>query len=314
MSNSDTAHSALLQELNNMVSESRNEQTMDLDLLGSMQILQKINDEDQKVASSVRAALPDIARAVDLAVTAFSKGGRLVYIGAGTSGRLGILDAVECVPTFSVSEHMVIGIIAGGDRAICHAVEGAEDNKQLAIDDLKHANLTAKDVVVSIAASGRTPYAISALEYAANIGAPTVAVSCNPGAPMFAYADVAISAVVGAEALTGSTRMKSGTAQKMILNMISTASMIRSGKTFENLMVDVNATNEKLRVRALRIVMQATNCVAEEADIALQAANNNAKLAILMVLTGVDATKGKTMLAHRAGFLREAVKDFNENC
>lgn len=303
-----TQYHHLLQELESIPSEGRNPNTMDIDLLSSRDILKKINAEDQRVADAVAAAIDDIAAAVDLIVAAFAKGGRLIYMGAGTSGRLGILDAVECLPTFSVPENMVVGIIAGGDRAICRAVEGAEDNRALAIQDLANAELTSDDVVVGIAASGRTPYVISALEYASNVGASTVAVACNPQAPIFVPAQVKICAEVGAEALTGSTRMKSGTAQKMILNMLSTAAMIRSGKTYQNLMVDVNASNEKLRARAIRIVMQATDCQKELAESILKQANDSAKLAILMILTGMSAEQGAEQLSIHKGFLRASVE------
>ena len=225
----------LISELNSILSETRNAETLNIDLLSTDAILQKINEEDQKVALAIKPALNNIGIAVDMIVDAFRDNGRLIYLGAGTSGRLGILDAVECIPTFSVKKDMVIGIIAGGERAIKYAVEGAEDNQEASIEDLKAINFSAKDVLVGIAASGRTPYVISALKYAKLIGAKTVAVGCNPNSAIGKEADVDICAAVGPEILTGSTRMKSGTAQKLILNMLSTASMIKIGKTYQNL-------------------------------------------------------------------------------
>lgn len=298
----------LLNELHSILSESRNSSTLDIDLLSTEAILQKINEEDQKVALAIKPALPNIAKAVDCIVAAFQKQGRLIYIGAGTSGRLGILDAVECMPTFSVTENMVVGIIAGGEKAIKRAVEGAEDNEEAAIVDLVAINLKANDVVVGIAASGRTPYVISALKYAREVGARSVSVSCNPNSAIAKEADIEICAAVGAEILTGSTRMKSGTAQKLILNMLSTASMIRIGKTYQNLMVDVSASNAKLYARALLIVMQATDCDEETATQALQEAGNEAKLAILMILTDINAAQATALLQQHHGFLRKAVQ------
>lgn len=298
----------LLNELNTILSESRNADTLNIDLLSTDAILQKINQEDQKVALAIKPALGNIGIAVDMIVEAFTNKGRLIYLGAGTSGRLGILDAVECVPTFSVAKDMVIGIIAGGEKAIKDAVEGAEDNQQAAIEDLKAIHFNAKDVLVGIAASGRTPYVISALKYAQQIGAKSVAVSCNPNSPIGKEADVDICAAVGAEILTGSTRMKSGTAQKLILNMLSTASMIKIGKTYQNLMVDVNASNEKLYARALLIVMQATDCDEKTASDALQSAGNEAKVAIMMILTGANTSEAVSLLKQHDGFLRKAVE------
>ncbi|MFC3094048.1 N-acetylmuramic acid 6-phosphate etherase [Alteromonas sediminis] len=303
----------LLSQLETITSECRNPNTLDIDLLSTRQIVEKINREDHLVAGVVGKALDNIAMAADKIVEAFKQGGRLVYLGAGTSGRMGILDAVECLPTFSVPAGMVVGIIAGGDKAIKVAVEGAEDDGDGAIRDLKNIGFCEKDVLVAIAASGRTPYAISGLEYARAIGAVAVAVACNKGAPMFEAADIAICAEVGPEALTGSTRMKSGTAQKMILNMLTTASMIRIGKSYENLMVDVNASNEKLRARAIRIVMQASGCQKEVAAQALKLAGNSAKLAILMVLTGLGAQDAKALLDKNHGFLRASVEDKQGN-
>lgn len=298
----------LLNELESFISEGRNPETMDLDTLPVLGLLQKINSEDQKVALAVREVLPQIADAVAFIVTAFERGGRLVYLGAGTSGRLGILDAVECPPTFSVPDDMVIGLIAGGEGAIRKAVEGAEDDPELAMADLKAIHFGPDDVLVGIAASGRTPYVVGGLQYARSLGAKTVAIACNPGTAITQNADVAICPVVGPEALTGSTRMKSGTAQKMVLNMLSTASMIRVGKAYQNLMVDVHASNEKLYARAVRIVMQATGCTAEQASSTLQQTGYKTKLAILHILTGLELTESQKLLEQKRGQLRPAVQ------
>jgi N-acetylmuramic acid 6-phosphate etherase len=308
MKNNMMQGNPLISELSGILSESRNQDTQDIDLLSTLGILEKINAEDHKVPLAIQAALPAIARAVDAIVSAFNQGGRLVYIGAGTSGRLGILDAVECLPTFSVPESMVIGIIAGGEKAIKRAVEGAEDNREAAIADLQAIQFNQHDMLVGIAASGRTPYVIAALDYAKKVGATTAAVSCNPASPIGKAAHIDICAMVGPEILTGSTRMKSGTAQKLILNMLSTASMIRIGKTYQNLMVDVNASNEKLYARARLIVMQATDCDEHTASTALSAAGNEAKVAIMMILTNCNAQEAKAMLQEHKGFLRRAVE------
>jgi N-acetylmuramic acid 6-phosphate etherase len=300
----------LIQQLEGLVSEGRNPNTMALDTLSTYDLLGVINKEDQKVALAVANELPNITAAVDFAVNSIQNGGRLIYVGAGTSGRLGVLDAVECRPTFSVSDDLVIGIIAGGEKAITHAVEGAEDCKESGIKDLQEVALTHSDMVVGIAASGRTPYVISALKYAKSLGCITASVVCNPTSPMLTISNVGICAQVGPECLTGSTRMKSGTAQKLILNMLSTATMVKLGKVFENLMVDVNASNQKLRARAIRIVMQATTCGQEQAQLSLEKADNSAKLAILMILTGTDASVAKTMLQLNQGHLRNSLEGF----
>lgn len=299
----------LLNELDSFISEGRNPLTMDLDTLPTIELLKKINAEDQKVAQAVHEVLPEIEKAVGFIVDSFNKGGRLIYIGAGTSGRLGILDAVECPPTFSVSDNMVIGLIAGGETAIRKAVEGAEDNPELAVSDLKALDFNQHDVLVGIAASGRTPYVVGGLDYARSLGAKTVAVACNPGTAITQHVDAAICPVVGPEALTGSTRMKSGTAQKMVLNMLSTASMIRIGKAYQNLMVDVHASNEKLYARAVRIVMQATGCEAEQASATLKQTGYKTKLAILHILTGLELDKSQQLLEQKKGLLRQAVEE-----
>ncbi len=300
--------SELIDELKTITTEGQNLDTLDIDILDVVGVLEKINNEDKKVAGVVKLIIPEIAKAVDKIVEAFAQGGRLIYIGAGTSGRLGVLDAAECPPTFSVSDKQVLGIIAGGDKAIKKAVEGAEDSETLAIENLKGVKLTAKDVLVGIAASGRTPYVISAMNYGKTVGATVVGLSCSYNEKFAQANDINLCAVVGAEALTGSTRMKSGTAQKLILNMLSTASMIRSGKSYRNLMIDVSSSNEKLYARAVRIIMQATECDYECAKNALDTAENNTKLATFMVLTGLELTVAKAYLLQSKGFLRKAVE------
>ncbi|ENN2393340.1 N-acetylmuramic acid 6-phosphate etherase [Vibrio alginolyticus] len=300
---------ALIAALSHLVSEGRNPDTMDIDLLPSIDIVQRINQQDKLVPLAVEKVLPEIAEAVDKITEAFKVGGRLFYIGAGTSGRLGVLDASECPPTFGTDPEMVVGIIAGGKEAMFRAKEGAEDDPALGEQDLKENTLTQRDVVVGIAASGRTPYVIGGLEYANKLGATTVALSCNPDSPIADIADIAISPVVGPEALTGSTRLKSGTAQKLVLNMLTTASMIRLGKSYQNLMVDVKATNAKLVARAARIVMQATDCTNQEAKTALKETDYDAKLAILMILTGLDKESATEQLNAKQGYLRKVVID-----
>lgn len=303
-----TSTTHLIAQLETLVSEDRNPGTMDLDQRSTASLLTVINQEDQKVALAVSDALPEIAEAVDHIVASLKQGGRIIYMGAGTSGRLGVLDAVECRPTFSVSNELVIGLIAGGERALIHAVEGAEDNEQAGVEDLKSVNLTPVDIVIGIAASGRTPYVIGGLHYANAIGCQTVCLVCNPTAPLLTIANTGICVTVGPECLTGSTRMKSGTAQKLVLNMLSTASMVKMGKVYENLMVDVDASNKKLEARAIRIVMQATQCSREQAETALMQANKRAKLAILMLLTNTDAEQAATVLNNANGFLRQALE------
>ncbi|WP_105370178.1 N-acetylmuramic acid 6-phosphate etherase [Neorhizobium huautlense] len=297
----------LISELEGLVSEDRNPRSMEIDLFPTVEVLRSINEEDKGVPSAVEKVIPQIAEAVDDIVRAFRKGARLVYIGAGTSGRLGVLDASECPPTFSVPEGMVVGLIAGGTEALMHAIEGAEDDPDQGRQALADIGLTADDVVVGIAVSGRTPYVIGALTYAKTLGARTVALSCNPNSAIAAIADIAISPVVGPEILTGSTRLKSGTAQKLILNMLTTASMIRIGKTYQNLMVDLHASNRKLVARAARIVMQATGCSPDEAREVLDLTENDVKLAILIQLTGMDVGSARTALEGAGGFLRKAI-------
>ncbi|WP_047690201.1 N-acetylmuramic acid 6-phosphate etherase [Vibrio sp. ZOR0018] len=304
---------ALLSALSHLISEGRNPDTMDIDLLSAQEIVERLNQQDKHVPLAVEKVLPEIALAVDRITYAFKHSGRLIYIGAGTSGRLGVLDASECPPTFGVSDQMVIGLIAGGKEAMFSAKEGAEDCAELGIQDLKSIHFTDQDVVVGIAASGRTPYVIGALEYANDLGATTIALSCNPDSPIAELAQIAISPVVGPEALTGSTRLKSGTAQKLVLNMLTTASMIRLGKSYQNLMVDVKATNRKLIARAVRIVMQATDCERAEAEYLLAQSNNNVKVAILMHLTGLSYAEAMDKLTESDGFLRRAMESEHES-
>ena len=298
---------ALLQQLNQLITEQRNPNSMQLDSLSAQELVALINREDQQVALEVEKCLPQIASAVEKIVAAFERGGRLVYVGAGTSGRLGVLDASECPPTYGVKPEMVVGLIAGGDHALRHPIEGAEDNVQQGQADLKEIDFSARDVLVGIAASGRTPYVLGALNYAKQLGATTVSIASNPKSKMAEVADIAIETVVGPEVLTGSSRMKSGTAQKLVLNMLTTASMVLIGKCYQNLMVDVQASNEKLKARALKIVMEATECDNEAAANVLAKANGQVKLAILMQLSGLDALEAQSLLDKSNGKLRQAL-------
>ena len=298
----------LLQTLSTLITEQRNPNSMHVDSLSALEIVQLMNQEDKQVPLAIEKCLPQIAQAVECIVAAFQQGGRLVYIGAGTSGRLGVLDASECPPTFGVSPEMVKGIIAGGERALRHPIEGAEDSKEQAVIDLQTIQFSSKDVLVGIAASGRTPYVIGALEYAKSLGSATVSIASNPNSAMANIVDIAIDTVVGPEVLTGSSRLKSGTAQKLVLNMLTTASMILMGKCYQNLMVDVQASNEKLKARAIRIVMQATDCEKALAEETLKLADQNAKLAIMMILSGLDRAQAEALLEKHQGKLQLALK------
>ena len=298
----------LLQTLSTLITEQRNPNSMHVDSLSALEIVQLMNQEDKQVPLAIEKCLPQIAQAVECVVAAFQQGGRLVYIGAGTSGRLGVLDASECPPTFGVSPEMVKGIIAGGERALRHPIEGAEDSKAQAVVDLQTIQFSSKDVLVGIAASGRTPYVIGALEYAKSLGSVTVSIASNPNSAMANIVDIAIDTVVGPEVLTGSSRLKSGTAQKLVLNMLTTASMILMGKCYQNLMVDVQASNEKLKARAIRIVMQATDCEKALAEETLKLADQNAKLAIMMILSGLDRAQAEALLEKHHGKLQLALK------
>ena len=298
----------LLQTLSTLITEQRNPNSMHVDSLSALEIVQLMNEEDKQVPLAIEKCLPQIAQAVECIVAAFQQGGRLVYIGAGTSGRLGVLDASECPPTFGVSPEMVKGIIAGGERALRHPIEGAEDSKEQAVVDLQTIQFSSKDVLVGIAASGRTPYVIGALEYAKSLGSVTVSIASNTNSAMANIVDIAIDTVVGPEVLTGSSRLKSGTAQKLVLNMLTTASMILMGKCYQNLMVDVQASNEKLKARAIRIVMQATDCDKALAEETLKQADQNAKLAIMMILSGLDRAQAEALLEKHQGKLQLALK------
>lgn len=293
--------------LNQMVTESRNPASAAIDTLSTLAMLRVINAEDQRVAPAVEATLPQVAELVDKVVEAFAQGGRLIYCGAGTSGRLGILDASECPPTYGTPAQQVVGLIAGGHPAILAAVENAEDDRDQGAQDLRDLHFTSRDVLVGIAASGRTPYVLGAMVYAKQQGATVAAIVCNPGSEMSLAADIAIEPVVGAEVVTGSSRMKAGTAQKLVLNMITTGAMIRSGKVYGNLMVDVAATNAKLLQRQVNIVMAATECDLHQAEAALNACDRHCKTAILMLLSGVSAEEARAMLARHRGFIRQAL-------
>ncbi|MEN4769982.1 N-acetylmuramic acid 6-phosphate etherase [Duffyella gerundensis] len=295
-------------DLSALTTEGRNAASTDIDRLSTLEMLTVINQEDKKVALAVEAILPAIARAVDAIVAAFAQGGRLIYCGAGTSGRLGILDASECPPTFGTPRSQVVGLIAGGHQAILQAVENAEDNQQQGAQDLIDIGFSRHDVLVGIAASGRTPYVLGALEHANATGAVTAALSCNPHSPMAQLAQIALTPVVGPEVITGSSRMKAGTAQKLVLNMLTTGAMIRSGKVYGNLMVDVEATNQKLVQRQIDIVMQASDCSADEARAALDACGGHCKTAILMRLADLNAAAAQALLAAHKGFIRQALQ------
>lgn len=292
-----------------LATERRNPRSMNLDRMSSHQIAQLMNDEDEHVVHAVREVLPWVVLAISLATKSLQRGGRIIYLGAGTSGRLGLLDAAECPPTFGVSPERVIGLIAGGAPAMLEAVEGAEDSTTQAKDDLHRIGLSTADCVIGLSASGRTPYVVHGLTYAKELGCATVAIACTRDSEIGRVADVAIEPKTGAEVLTGSTRLKAGTAQKMILNMISTGSMVAMGKTYQNLMVDVRPTNEKLRARARRIVVEATGCDARIAERTLRAAGGNAKTAIVMILLGVSYQEAKDALYDADGKVGFAVAE-----
>ncbi len=296
-----------MDNINNLGTEQRNEKTKDLDLLSTMQILEIMNEEDLNVVAGVKKALPQIEKVVEAMIVTLKNGGRIIYAGAGTSGRTGIIDAVECGPTFGCTDEF-LGLMAGGYDAIVNAVEGTEDKKELCVEDLKNNNFTSKDLFVGVAASGRTPYVIGGIEYAKEIGAKTACVCCNLNTKIGSMVDYPIEVSAGPEILTGSTRLKSGTCQKVIINMLSTASMVGMGKVYKNLMVDVMATNEKLIERCRQIVMAATDCDWQTADKALNISGNHCKEAIVMILLGVDLDTAKTKLSEAKGFVRKAVE------
>lgn len=293
--------------LKNMETEMRNPVTMHIDRCSSREIVKLINDEDHKVADVVETQLDQIAAVIDAVSARMKKGGRLIYMGAGTSGRLGVLDAAECLPTYGVSPDLVVGLIAGGKDAMFRAKEGAEDSAELGEKDLKDLHLCEKDSVVGLAASGRTPYAEGGLKYARSIGAFTASVACVSHADISALADVAIEAVTGPEVVTGSTRMKAGTAEKMICNMISTGTMIRYGKVYENLMVDVQPTNDKLVERARNIIAESVGCSYEKASKLLEDSGFTVKIAILMGITGCDREHAQDLLNQSEGNVHDAI-------
>ena len=294
-------------DIKSLTSEQRNSASANLDQLSTLELVKLFNSEDDKVTQAIKLELPLIAAAIDVIAHAFQQNGRLIYIGAGTSGRLGVLDASECPPTFGVGHQQVQGIIAGGEAAMFKAQEGAEDDVNAAQVDLAKIQLTPQDVVVGIAASGRTPYVIGGLTFANKLGCDTIAISCNNDAPISSIAKIAITPVVGPEVLTGSSRMKAGTAQKLVLNMLSTGAMVRTGKVYQNLMVDVKTSNEKLIIRSENIIMDVTGVARERAQALLVQANQHVKSAILMELNGVDYDTATQQLADNHGFLRQAL-------
>lgn len=294
-------------DLSKLTTEMRNPNTMNLDTLTPLEFVEIMNKEDAKVIEAVNKVLPEIAKVITWTTEALRNGGRIIYMGAGTSGRLGVLDAVECPPTFGVSPDVVVGLMAGGEKAFVKAVEGAEDSETLGTEDLKEIGLNEKDVVIGIAASGRTPYVIHALRYARSIGVKTAIIACNKDSKMSKEADMAIEPVPGPEVLTGSTRLKAGTAQKLVLNMISTGSMVGVGKAYENLMVDVMQSNEKLKTRAENIVIAATECDRAEAKEKIELADGSVKLAITMILLKTDAKTASKKLNDAKGHIRRTL-------
>ncbi|MGM0333203.1 N-acetylmuramic acid 6-phosphate etherase [Enterococcus sp. AZ050] len=293
--------------LEGLTTEARNEATKKIDQVSTLEMVTLINQEDQKVAQAIEKVLPQIATAIDAAAERFKKGGRLIYCGAGTSGRLGALDAIELTPTYSVSPERAFGILAGGEKAMYQAIEGAEDSKELAIEDLTQHQLTARDVVIAIAASGRTPYAVSAIEYGKKVGALTISVTCNNQSPMNQLAEIGIAPIVGPEVITGSTRMKAGSAQKMVLNMFSTGIMVKVGNIYQNLMVNVQPTNEKLMQRATNIIKEAAEIEESQAKEYLEASQLEVAPAIVMAKAHVDFQKAKQLLAEHDGRISEVL-------
>ena len=304
------AESDLFRQLQSLTTEKRNPRSMRIDAASTEEILRIINDEDARVVPAVRAELPYIAEAVEIVVEAFHNGGRLIYAGAGTSGRLGVLDAAECPPTFGSPPELVQGLIAGGKEAMFVAQEGAEDHESNGRDALEDLGITPNDVICGIAASRRTPFVVGAVKYAREVGCKTLFVTCNPRSQfdLHEWVDVAICAAVGPEVIMGSTRMKSGTAQKLVLNMITTAAFVRMGKVYENMMIDLQMTNEKLKERSKRIVMIATGVDYPEAKRVLDAAGGHVKTALVMILAGVDADAARARLDAADGFVREAIE------
>lgn len=294
-------------DLGKLSTEQRNPNTAQIDSVSTLEMVRLINEEDKKVALAVEQVLPEIAQAIDLIAAQFKRGGRLFYIGAGTSGRLGILDASECPPTYGVDFGMVVGLIAGGDGAIRKAVEGAEDSRELGMNDLKAHNFNVEDVLVGLAASGRTPYVIGGLTYAKTLGAHTIAIACTQHSQIGSLAEIAIEPLPGPEVVAGSTRMKAGTAQKLVLNMLSTGAMIKIGKVYGNLMVDVQASNEKLVERCKRIVCEATGVDRPRAEELLNLTRYDVKLAILIQKTGLAPEAAIQLLQQAEGYLQQAI-------
>ena len=290
-----------------IATELRNSNTMTIDQKETSEILKLMNDEDKLVAYAIEKEIPVISKIVDAGVVSLQNNGRIIYIGSGTSGRLGVLDAVECPPTFGVDSNVFIGLIAGGEKAFIKAQEGAEDNEKQGMLDLKDIKLNSNDLVIGIAASGRTPYVIGALKYANEIGCKSVSIAITSQSEVAKYANIALEVVVGPEVVTGSTRLKAGTAQKLILNMISTSIMIKVGKVYQNLMVDVQQTNHKLVERAKRIVMEATDCDYETAQSTLELCNGHAKTAIVMILTNSSLDTAEKKLKMANGFIRNTL-------
>lgn len=302
----------LIKTLENLVTEGRNKNTLQIDKEDTLGIIELINNEDKTVAYAVEEQKESIAKAVNIIIDRMKQGGRLFYIGAGTSGRIGILDATECPPTYGVDFELVQAIIAGGNQAIFKAIEGAEDDKELGKQDIIDRGVTSKDVICGIAASGRTPYVIGAMEYAKELGCAVLSITMNPNSEMSKKADLPINIIVGAEVIMGSTRMKSGTAQKMVCNMLTTASMVKMGKVYSNLMVDVKTSNEKLVERAKRIIMIATNVKYDVAEKFLEEADNSVKLAIFMIKSGLDKDSAKSILDRQEGYISEALKSIEK--
>lgn len=299
-----------MEHLHELTTEMRNQASERLDQMTSLEIVTLMNEEDKKVAHAVELVLPEVAKAVDLITAALDKGGRLYYFGAGTSGRLGVLDAAECPPTFGTDAELVQGVIAGGAAALLHAIEGAEDSMETGREDVRRHNVQAKDVVVGIAASGRTPYVQGALAEAKIRGAAVIALTCNPTPLISEGVDVSINVVVGPEVVTGSTRLKAGTATKMVLNMLTTATMVQLGKVYGNLMVNVQATNQKLRERAKLIVQEVTAVTYAEAEKLLAAANGDVRVAIVMQKTGVSAREAADLLMRAKGRVQKAIEQW----
>ncbi len=295
--------------MSDLTTESRNDATMHLDEMTIKEILETMNDEDQKVPQEIRKSIPNLTKVIEITTQQFRAGGRIIYMGAGTSGRLGVLDAAECVPTFNTSSDEVIGLIAGGQKAMTMAVEGAEDSAPLAAEDLQHIHLNEKDVVIGIAASGHTPYVIGGLQYANDVGAHTISIACNTDAKISKVANTSIEVNVGPEILTGSTRLKSGTAQKLILNMISTVTMVGVGKVYDNLMVDVKATNQKLIDRSIRIIQDICDISQQQSQQLYKSADQNLKIAIVMHMCDISKVEATKRLEDNNHIIKQAIKN-----